>query len=54
MAIGAKDPVLGLPVMRELHKCISGCPEPMVLEEAGHFVQEWGEEVARAALGHLG
>jgi pimeloyl-ACP methyl ester carboxylesterase len=54
MAIGAKDPVLGLPVMRELHKCISGCPEPMILEEAGHFVQEWGEEVARAALGHFG
>jgi haloalkane dehalogenase len=53
MAIGAKDPVLGLPVMSELHKCISDCPEPMVLEEARHFVQEWGNEVARAALTHF-
>ncbi len=54
MAIGAKDPVLGLPVMSELHACINGCPEPMVLEEAGHFVQEWGDEVAQAALRHFG
>ncbi len=54
MAIGAKDPVLGVPVMSELRKVIRGCPEPMVLEDAGHFVQEWGEEVARAALMHFG
>lgn len=50
MAVGAKDPVLGLPVMNQLHQIIRGCPEPMVLEAAGHFVQEWGAEVARAAL----
>jgi pimeloyl-ACP methyl ester carboxylesterase len=54
MAIGAKDPVLGLPVMSELRKTIRGCPEPMILEDAGHFVQEWGDEVARAALSHFG
>jgi len=54
MAIGAKDPVLGVPVMSELRKSIRGCPEPMVLEEAGHFVQEWGDEVAHAALRYLG
>jgi haloalkane dehalogenase len=54
MAIGAKDPVLGVPVMSELRQVISGCPEPMVLEEAGHFVQEWGYEVARVALRHFG
>jgi len=54
MAIGAKDPVLGVPVMRELRKNIRGCPEPMVLDEAGHFVQEWGEVVSRAALRHFG
>ena len=50
MAIGAADPVLGEPAMLRLREIIRGCPPPMVLKEAGHFVQEWGEEVARAAL----
>lgn len=49
MAIGSNDPVLAS-VMPGVHKRIRSCPEPMVLEEAGHFVQEWGEQVARAAL----
>jgi pimeloyl-ACP methyl ester carboxylesterase len=53
MAIGAKDPVLGVPVMSELRKVIRGCPQPMVLEDAGHLVQEWGEQVARAAISHF-
>ncbi len=50
MAIGMKDPVLGAPVMRNLRKIIRGCPEPFQVQEAGHFVQEWGEEVAKKAL----
>jgi haloalkane dehalogenase len=50
MAIGARDPVLGLPVMRELRKIIRNCPEPYVHAEGGHFLQEWGEDVAREAL----
>ena len=50
MAVGAKDPVLGVPVMSDLQQIIRGCPDPMVLEDAGHFVQEWGADVARAAL----
>ena len=50
MAIGAKDPVLGGKVMNDLRKTIRNCPEPMILEEAGHFVQEWGDQVAKAAL----
>ena len=54
MAIGLQDPVLGEPVMRALQRKIRGCPEPMLLPEAGHFVQEWGEPVARAALAHFG
>jgi hypothetical protein len=29
-------------------------PEPMLIEEAGHFVQKWGEEVAKAALAAFG
>ena len=51
MAIGATDPVLAS-VMPWVHDQIRGCPEPLVLEDAGHFVQEWGEEVAAAALAH--
>lgn len=54
MAIGMKDPVLGEPAMRALHRTIRSCPEPMLLADAGHFVQEWGEPVARAALAHFG
>ncbi|HLL27275.1 MAG TPA: haloalkane dehalogenase [Xanthobacteraceae bacterium] len=50
MAIGAADPVLGQPAMLQLREFIRRCPPPMVLKEAGHFVQEWGEAVARAAL----
>ena len=50
MAIGAADPVLGEPAMLQLKAIIRGCPAPMVLKEAGHFVQEWGEGIANAAL----
>ncbi len=50
MAVGAKDPVLGIPVMEKMHKIIRNCPPPMILNEAGHFVQEWGDQVARGAL----
>lgn len=54
MAIGALDPVLGPPVMQALRGVIRGCPEPMVLPQAGHFVQEHGEPIARAAVGYFG
>jgi len=50
MAVGMKDPVLGPPVMEVLRGMIQGCPEPLQIAEAGHFVQEWGEEVALASL----
>ena len=50
MAIGAKDPVLGPPVMQALRKIIRNCPEPYIHAEGGHFLQEWGEDVAREAL----
>lgn len=50
MAIGLQDPVLGLPVMRRLQQLIRGCPEPVVLKQAGHFVPEHGEPVAQAAV----
>jgi tRNA(adenine34) deaminase len=54
MAIGQQDPVLGEPVMRLLQQSIRGCPEPMLLPNAGHFVQEQGREIALAAVRHLG
>ena len=50
MAIGMNDPVLGPGVMRHLHRSIRNCPAPIEVSDAGHFVQEWGEPVARAAL----
>ncbi|MBA2676699.1 tRNA adenosine(34) deaminase TadA [Ramlibacter sp.] len=53
MAVGVQDPVLGLPVMQALRASIRGCPEPMRVEQGGHFVQEHGDEIARAAVGYF-
>jgi haloalkane dehalogenase len=52
MAIGAKAP--DADTMYTLRSQIRGCPEPLVLTEADHFVPEWGEPVVRAALRHFG
>jgi hypothetical protein len=54
MAVGVQDPVLGLPVMERIATVINGCPDPMVVAEGGHFLQEHGEQVARAALAAWG
>ncbi len=54
MAIGMQDPVLGPDTMQAMRKVIRGCPEPMHVEEAGHFVQEWGAPIAQAALKRWG
>ena len=54
MAVGAQDPVLGLPTMLALQQQIRGCPAPMVVADGGHFVQEWGGPIAQAALRHFG
>jgi haloalkane dehalogenase len=53
MAVGAQDHVLTPAMMEQLRKVIHGCREPMMLEDAGHFVQEWGAPVARAALAYF-
>ena len=53
MAIGMADPVLGGEPMRALQRVIRGCPPPMELPEAGHFVPEWGAPIAEAALRHF-
>ena len=50
MAVGVQDPVLGLPVMQQLQSLIRGCGDPLLLEDAGHFVQEHGGAIAEAAV----
>ena len=53
MAIGLKDQILGETAMMGLHSVIKGCPEPLKIAESGHFVQEYGVEVAEKALAHF-
>ncbi len=50
MAIGMQDTILGPEVMRPLCGLLRHCSDPIEHAEAGHFVQEWGEDVAREAL----
>jgi haloalkane dehalogenase len=50
MAVGMKDPVLGPVIMDDLRQTIRNCPPYHEVTEAGHFVPEWGDEVARHAL----
>jgi pimeloyl-ACP methyl ester carboxylesterase len=52
MSIGTEDPVLGTSVMQALRQLIRNCPEPMLVK-GGHFLQEWGEPIARAGLQHF-
>ncbi len=47
---GMQDPVLGPPAMKSLRKLIRNAPEIFEIPEAGHFVQEHGEPVAKAAI----
>jgi len=54
MAIGMQDPVLGPPAMQWLNSQIKNCPPAMEITEGGHFVQEWGEEIAQKALKQFG
>jgi tRNA(adenine34) deaminase len=53
MAVGPLDPVFGPDVMSDLRRQIRHCPQPITVDGAGHFVQEFGEPVARAALAHF-
>lgn len=54
MAVGMNDPVLGPDIMAELRSAIHGCPPPLEVPEGGHFVQEKGEGIAKAALAAFG
>ncbi len=49
MVIGQQDPVLGEAVMQGLRAQIRGDVETIPLPQAGHFVPEQGEEIARRA-----
>jgi len=53
MAVGEQDPVLR-PTMQALQSQIRGCPPPMSVPAAGHFVPEWGAPIAQAALASFG
>jgi haloalkane dehalogenase len=39
--------------MRKLHALIRGCGEPLVIPDGGHFLQEWGGEIATKALDYF-
>lgn len=54
MAVGMQDPVITPRAMSYLRAQIRNCPPPLEVADAGHFVQEWGEPVARAALAAFG
>jgi hypothetical protein len=36
--------------MAALRQQIRGCPSPLEIQDGGHFVQEWGTEIAKAAV----
>lgn len=54
MAVGMRDVVITPERMEWLRQVIRGCPQPYLVEDAGHYVPEWGESVAHAALAHFG
>lgn len=47
---GVHDDILSLPVMQLLSSWIKDCPPVIEVAEAGHFVQEWGENVAKRVV----
>lgn len=53
LAVGAQDMVLGVEVVKKLQGTIKGAPDPMQVDEGGHFVQEWGAPIAEAALAYF-
>ena len=54
MAIGMEDKMLGPDVMYHMKDLIKGCPTPLEIHGAGHFVQEKGEAIAEGALKQFG
>ncbi|WP_395670184.1 alpha/beta fold hydrolase [Rhodoferax sp.] len=54
MAIGMQDVVITPVRMELLRQVIRGCENPMLVQEAGHYVQEWGAPVAIEGLRRFG
>jgi haloalkane dehalogenase len=54
IAHGAADPIFRAEHMEALRKLVRGSPPVFTVPEAGHFVQEWGAQVAQAALRSFG
>jgi haloalkane dehalogenase len=50
IACGMRDPVLGSPVMENLAKTWKNGCYYAEIKEGGHFLQEWGEQVAKLAI----
>lgn len=50
MAVGMKDVLITPRLMERMREILCVSREPLLLPEAGHFVQESGDIVARAAL----
>ena len=50
MAYGAADTVFTPAMMETLRSGIFDCPPAHVVPDGGHFVQEWGADIAQAAL----
>lgn len=44
----------GPPDFTRLPASLRGCPPAMVVAEGGHFVQEWGEPIAREVMRAFG
>jgi tRNA(adenine34) deaminase len=50
MAIGMQDPVFTPSLIEQLRCSIRGCPPPLEVADAGHFVQERGAKIAAEAV----
>ncbi|VAW03984.1 hypothetical protein MNBD_ALPHA05-1136 [hydrothermal vent metagenome] len=54
MATGIARPGAWTTGNASVAKIIRNGPEPMEVADAGHFVQEWGAPIAKAALEKFG
>ncbi|WP_233838764.1 haloalkane dehalogenase [Paraburkholderia sp. ZP32-5] len=54
MAIGMQDVVITPERMEQLRQVIRGCNDPYLVQDAGHYVQEWGEPIALEGLRRFG
>lgn len=53
VAIGTMDEILRDTTKNIASSIIRNCPEPMLIDNAGHFLFEWGDQVLAKALEHF-